>query len=410
MNNHKLNLEKYAELSVKIGINVQKGQTLVITAPLHTAEFVRMVAKKAYEVGAKNVHVEWSDEDLTRIKYEMAPDEAFKEFPQWRAKGFEEMAEEGAAFLYISSMNPDLLKGIDPDRIANANKSAGIALEKFREYTSSDKVSWSILAYPSKEWAAKVFPNLSEEEQIAKLWEAIFSATRIDLEDPIKAWEKHNKNLQEKIAYLNTKKFKKLYYKSPETDLTIELPENHIWLGGGGNNEKGVYFFANIPTEEVFTLPLKTGVNGTVKSTMPLNYSGNLIENFSLTFENGRIVDFSAEEGYETLKRLVEMDEGSHYLGEVALVPHNSPISNLDIIFFNTLFDENASCHLALGSAYTPCIKDGTKMSKDELEQNGVNTSITHVDFMVGSSELDIDGETVDGEKLAIFRKGNWAF
>lgn len=410
MNNHEHNLEKYAELGVKIGINVQKGQTLVITAPLHTAEFVRIVAKKAYEVGAKNVHVEWSDEDLTRIKYEMAPDEAFKEFPQWRAKGFEEMAEEGAAFLYISSMNPDLLKGIDPDRIANANRSAGIALEKFREYTSSDKVSWSILAYPSKEWAAKVFPNLSEEEQIAKLWEAIFSATRIDLEDPIKAWEEHNKNLQGKIEYLNTKKFKKLYYKSPETDLTIELPENHIWLGGGGENEKGTYFFANIPTEEVFTLPLKTGVNGTVKSTKPLNYSGNLINNFSLTFENGRIVDFSAEEGYETLKRLVEMDEGSHYLGEVALVPHNSPISNLDIIFFNTLFDENASCHLALGSAYTPCIKDGTKMSKDELEQNGVNTSITHVDFMVGSSELDIDGETVDGEKLAIFRKGNWAF
>lgn len=403
-------LEKYAELGVKIGVNIQPGQTLVVNAPISTVDFVRLVAKKAYEAGAKNVHVEWNDEELTKIKFEKAPDEAFKEYPMWRAKGFEEMAEEGAAFLTIMSSNPDLLKGIDPLRIATANKTGSKALEKYKHYIMSDKVSWSILAVPSKEWAKKVFPNVDESEQVNMLWDAIFSATRINQEDPISAWEKHDENLQNRLKLLNERGYKKLYYKGPGTDLTIELPDDHIWLGGGGKNDKGTYFFANIPTEEVFTLPLKTGVNGVVASTMPLNYAGTLIENFSLTFKEGRIVDFSADEGYETLKHLIETDEGSHYLGEVALVPHNSPISNLNIIFFNTLFDENASCHLAIGNAYLPCFKDGSDLSKDELAEKGVNSSLTHVDFMVGSNKLNINGEKADGTIEAIFVDGNWAF
>ncbi|MFV9510338.1 aminopeptidase [Tepidibacillus sp. LV47] len=410
MNTFEQNLEKYAELAVKVGINVQPGQTLVINAPLTAVEFVRIVARKAYEAGAKNVHVEWNDEKLARIKYDLAPDEAFKEFPMWKAKGFEEMAENGAGFMSIISPDPDLLKGVDPKRIATFNKTAGLALQKYREYVLSDHVSWTVIGVPSKEWAAKVFPKLPEEEQIAKLWEAIFKVSRVDVEDPIQAWKEHNENLLKKVNYLNEKKYKKLHYKAKGTDLTIELPEEHVWLGGASKNQKGIIFNANIPTEEVFTMPFKHGVNGVVRSTKPLNYSGNLIENFSLTFKDGRIVDFTAEKGYDILKTLIETDEGSHYLGEVALVPYDSPISQTNILFYNTLYDENASCHLAIGSAYNSCLENGANLSKEELEKKGANQSITHVDFMIGSRDLDIDGETKDGKLEPIFRQGNWAF
>ncbi len=410
MSTFELNLEKYAELGVKIGVNIQKGQTLVINAPISAVEFVRIIAKKAYDAGAKNVHVEWNDEELARIKYLQAPDEAFIDFPHWKARGYEEMAENDAAFLSIIASNPDLLNGVDPDRIATSNKTAGAAMTKYRQYIQSDKVSWTVLATPSKAWAAKVFPEATEDRQEIELWNAIFKATRSDLDDPVAAWKDHDDRLQQAAKHLNDKKYKKLHYKAPGTDLTVEFSEKHIWLGGGGPNEKGVNFMANMPTEEVFTLPLKEGVNGYVTSTKPLSYGGNLIENFTLTFEKGKIVDVKAEKGYETLKRLVETDEGSHHLGEVALVPHDSPISNSNVIFFNTLFDENASCHFALGNAYSTCIEGGPKMSAKELAEHGVNNSITHVDFMIGSAELDIDGVTSNGTIEPIFRKGNWAF
>ncbi|MFT9847037.1 aminopeptidase [Aneurinibacillus sp. REN35] len=402
-------LDKYAELAVRVGVNVQPGQTMVLQAPINAIEFARMVVKKAYEAGAKNVHIEWNDEVSTRIKYELAPDEAFSEYPLWRAKGFEEMAEDGACFLHIISSNPELLKGIEPKRIADAAKASGQAMDTFRRYVSADKVSWSIVAVPSSEWAAKVFTDKPENEQVDALWEAIFRAVRADLEDPVQAWREHNAKLDEKVTLLNKKKYKYLHYQAPGTDLTIELPPNHLWVGGGSVSEKDVPFIANIPTEEVFTVPLKEGVNGTVASTKPLNYGGNLIENFSLTFEKGRIVDIKAETGYETLKQLIDTDEGSHYLGEVALVPHNSPISNANLIFYNTLFDENASNHLAIGNAYAFCLEGGKTMSKEEIEQNGLNTSLTHVDFMVGSAEMNIDGEMADGTREPIFRHGNWA-
>lgn len=404
------NLEKYADLAVRVGVNIQKGQTLVVNAPISTADFVRQVAKSAYEAGAKNVHVEWNDDQLTRTKFDLAPDEAFTEYPVWKAKGFEEMAEGGAAFLSIVASNPDLLKGVDPNRIAAAQKAAGQAMEKYRSYAQADKISWCVIAVPSKEWAAKVFPDLTEEEQTSKLWDAIFQATRSDLEDPVQAWREHNATLHSKVDYLNNKKYKTLHYKAPGTDLKVDLPEKHLWIGGGGQNEKGVPFVANMPTEEVFTTPQKDGVNGVVTSSKPLSYGGNLIENFTLTFENGRIIDVKAEAGEDTLKRLVETDEGSHYLGEVALVPHNSPISNTNIIFFNTLFDENASNHFAIGNAYAFCIEGGKTMSKEDLAKNGANSSITHVDFMVGSAEMDIDGITADGTVEPLFRNGSWAF
>lgn len=410
MSDFQKNLEKYAELAVKVGVNIQHGQTLVVGATLDAAEFVRLVVKKAYDAGAEEVIVNWDDDFVTRTKYEQAADAVFDEYPKWRAKEKEELVDKGAAFMSVISSSPDLLKGIKPQRIANFQKAAGQALIKYRQATQADQVSWTVVAAATPQWAAKVFPNQPADKQVGLLWEAIFKATRADLENPVEAWKKHDATLHEKVHYLNGKHYAKLHYKAPGTDLTIELPEKHIWVGAGSVNEQGIEFMANMPTEEVFTAPAKNGVNGTVASTKPLSYGGNIIDHFSVTFEKGRIVGVKAEEGEEILKHLVETDEGSHYLGEVALVPYESPISQSNILFFNTLFDENASNHLAIGSAYAFCIEGGKKMDSLELEQNGLNRSITHVDFMIGSAEMDIDGITSDGKAEPVFRKGNWAF
>lgn len=410
MNNLNNFLEKYAKLSVRIGVNLQKDQTLVINSPIECADFARLIAKEAYKAGAKNVHVEWNDEELTLIKYLNAPHEAFKEFPKWKADGYEELAKNGAAFLSISASNPELLKNVDPKKISEGNKAKSIALKKYREYIMNSTVSWSIVSIPTKNWAKKVFSNLPENKAVEMLWEHIFKIVRIDKDNPVEAWNEHLNYLKDRVDFLNNKRLKKLHFLSGGTDLTIELPEKHLWAGGGEYNSKGTYFVANMPTEEVFTLPSKTGVNGKVKSTKPLNYSGNLIENFTLTFKEGRVVDFSAEKGYETLKKLLETDDGSHYLGEVALVPYDSPISNSNVIFYNTLFDENASCHLALGEAYPTCLQGGSEMSGKELEKSGANISLIHVDFMIGSADLNITGETHNGEVIDIFKNGNWAF
>ena len=400
----------YAKLAVEIGVNIQKGQTLVINSPIESAEFVRLVAQQAYDMGAKNVHVEWNDEKLGLIKYMSAPDEAFNEFPAWKANGLEEMAKEGAAFLSIYAQDPELLKDVDPERISTAAKARSQALKAYRDYIMASRVSWSVISIPTAGWAGKVFAGMPEDEAIAKLWASIFKIVRIDSEDPVAEWKKHLANLGEKVEFLNAKKFKKLHFKSSVTDLNVELPKGHIWAGGGEFNPEGVYFVANMPTEEIFTMPLKTGVNGHVKNTKPLNYGGNLIDDFSLTFRDGKIVDFSASKGYEILKNLIETDEGSCYLGEVALVPYDSPISNMDTVFFNTLFDENASCHLAFGMAYPTCIEGGDSMREEELESAGANKSLVHEDFMIGSPDMDILGETESGETVAIFKDGNWAF
>ncbi|OZI12898.1 aminopeptidase [Bacillaceae bacterium SAS-127] len=409
MTNFQQTLEKYAELAVKVGVNIQPGQTLVINASTDSTEFVRLIVEKAYETGAKHVNVEWSDDAVTRLKYDLAPDEAFHEFPKWRAQMLEELAEEGAAFMSVISSSPDLLKGVQSERIVNAQKASGQALNKYRQFIQSDKVSWCVVASPSAAWAQKVFPNLPQEEQVSALWEAIFKAVRADVDQPVEAWKQHDQALHTKVDYLNSRGYKSLHYTAPGTDLTIDLPEGHLWVGAGSVNEKGHEFMANMPTEEVFTVPHKTGVNGHVSSTKPLSYGGNIIDEFTVTFENGRITEVTAKEGEEVLKKLVETDEGSHYLGEIALVPHHSPISESNILFYNTLFDENASNHLAIGSAYAFCIEGGKTMSQEELEKNGLNTSITHVDFMIGSEQMNIDGITADGQKEPIFRNGNWA-
>lgn len=404
-------LKKYAKLAIYQGVNVQKNQTLVISSPIECAEFTRMLVEEAYIKGAKEVVVQWNDELTGKLKYKYSPMEVFETVPEWVKESRLSYAKEGACFLSISASDPELLKDVDPKKVATFRKASSIASREFSSRLMSNENAWSIVSIPTVGWAKKVFPNVSEDEAVEKLWDAIFKIVRVDSQDPVKAWEEHKNTLKKNMDFLNSKRFKSLHYKnSLGTDLIIELPEKHLWAGGAEFTQDGTEFIANMPTEEIFSMPKKTGVNGKVVSSMPLNYGGNLINNFSLTFKDGKVVDFSAEEGYETLKNLLDTDEGAKYLGEVALVPYNSPISNSNIIFFNTLYDENASCHLAFGKAYSLCIKDGEKMSEEELLKEGANDSLTHVDFMIGTKDLQITGTTYDNEKFDIFVNGNWAF
>ncbi len=403
-------LAQFAELAVRVGINVQKGQYVLINTSTDTVEFTRMVVKKAYEAGAGRVDVQFSDQVISRAFFEMAPDESFHYAPEWLGKQRDELIEKKGALLWIDSTDPDLLEGIPTARIMNYNKAAGKVLENYRNAVMSDKIAWSIIAVPSKNWAKKVFPDLPEDEQMDALWDAIFNTVRIGEGDVVENWRKHIAHLEERAAYLNEKRYKKLHYKAPGTDLTIELPENHLWLTGASKTPESVDFIANMPTEEVYTANLKTGVNGYVSNTKPLVFQGNIIDDFTLTFENGKIVKAEAKKGEELLKELIQTDEGAAYLGEVALVPHHSPISESNILFYNTLFDENASNHLAIGAAYGTCIEGGRNLTEDELKKKGLNVSIVHEDFMIGSDKMDIDGELADGTKEPIFRNGNWAF
>lgn len=412
MSTIKKKIEIYADIALEVGVNIQKDQTLYITSPLYAADFVRVVAKRAYKAGAKHVHVEWYDEELTRLRFELAPEESFSEFPNWKTQALVEEAENNAAFLRISESggDPDLLKGIDPNRISTENKTRTKALHKFRSYTQFDKVTWSIVAVPSVKWAERVFPDLIGQEAVDKLWEAIFSATRVNEFNPIIAWQYHLQTLDKKIYILNKKRYHALHFIADGTDLIIELPETHIWEAGGSVSKEGVNFVANIPTEEVFTAAKKNGVNGTVSSSRPLNYGGIVIDDFQLTFENGKVVSYKAREGEETLRRLLESDEGASYIGEIALLPYKSHISDMNITFYNTLLDENASTHLALGSAYPINIEGGLEMEKEELEEKGINTSDTHVDFMIGTADMDVDGVHKDGTREPVFRHGSWGF
>ena len=404
-------LQKYASLVVKRGVNIQKDQTLVIMSPIECADFTRLVSEAAYKEGAREVVIHWNDEISTKVKYLHAPEEIFDEVPNWQVESMASYSQKGACFLSISASDPDLMKEVDPKRISRAQKAKQLALKEHTERLMSNKNSWCVVSVPTKAWASKIFPNLNNEEAVEKLWDNIFKIVRVDNQDPVAAWKEHIDILSASMKFLNSYNFKKLHFSnSLGTDLIIELPKNHLWLGGAEKNSEGVEFIANIPTEEVFSAPRRDGVNGTVYSTKPLNYGGNLVNNFSLTFEAGKVIDFSAEEGYETLKGIIETDEGSKYLGEVALVPYNSPISNSGIIFYNTLYDENASCHLALGRAYSSCIANGDEMSSEELVKYGINTSLAHVDFMIGSEDMNITGTTFNDEEVPVFRNGNWAF
>lgn len=408
--NFQQKMEQYAELTVYVGLNVQKNQHVLINTTTDTIEFTRLVVKKAYEAGAKNVHVNYSDPVQTRTHYELAPDEAFTEFPEWSVVQRDEIIEKGGSFLWIDAEDPDLLTGIPAKRLSDSQKTAGKALERYRQAVGSDKVAWSIVAIPSEKWAAKVFPELEPEKQIEALWEAIFNTVRIGRGDAVSLWKQHIELLEKRASQLNDLRFEKLHYTAPGTDLTIALPDRHIWMSGASKTPQDTPFIANMPTEEVYTVPLKNGADGVVRNTKPLVYQGNIIDGFTLTFEGGKIIEAQAEKGEELLREMISSDEGAACLGEVALVPHQSPISDSGLLFFNTLFDENASNHLAIGDSYPTCYAGARDLERSQLAEIGLNTSIVHEDFMIGSAEMDIDGITADGSKVPVFRKGNWAF
>ena len=411
--NYLENLEKYASLIVNVGINVQKGQEVILNAPINAVDLARLIVKKSYEAGASDVIVRYNDEKITHTKLELSNEENLKIVRKWEYDGMlENHVKKGAALFSIISSDPNLMKDIDPDKMKTYTISQQKAAKEYKNYIMSGNSPWSLAAYPNKEWAERIFPNLKGQDAIDKLWEHIFEMTRIDQDNPVEAWNKHISNINEKVKFLNDNKMKKLIYKSPVTDLTIELSEKHLWCGADDelSGENKIKYLANIPTEEIFTLPKKNGINGYVTSTKPLSYSGNLIEDFKITFKDGEIVDFEAKKGEKFLKNLIDTDEGSKFIGEVAFVPHDSPISNKNTIYYNTLFDENASCHLAIGNAYLTCVEGGNEMSKEDLDEVGFNTSLTHVDFMVGSADLNITGITFDGREIKIFEKGNWAF
>ncbi|WP_044639973.1 aminopeptidase [Risungbinella massiliensis] len=410
MNVFQSKLEKYAETVLKVGVNLQPGQDFLIDAPLETVEFTRVLVKKAYEAGAKYVHVEWQDDKITRSRFEQARDNSFDYYPSWLAGMWERFVENDGAVLSIMAPNPDLTEGISTTLISRATKAMAMKRDSYLQAIRNNKISWCIISAPTKAWSDKVFSDLPENERMVAMWEAILQFNRIEEVSPTIAWADHIHQLKNRIEFLNQKQYRKLYYTAPGTDLTVELPVGHVWLGGNDKNEKGVQFVGNMPTEEVFTMPKRTGVNGTVRSTMPLNISGQLINQFSFTFENGKIVAHEAAEGMEHLSALLNTDEGSRYLGEIALVPHDSPISKLNRVFYNTLIDENASCHLAIGGCYPTNLVNGSKLSDEELISCGGNKSLIHIDFMIGSADLDVDGELHDGTREAILRKGNWVF
>ncbi|SFI30820.1 aminopeptidase [Paenibacillus sp. UNC496MF] len=404
-------LEQYAALAVEVGVNVQPGQKLYVISPIAAAPFVREVVKRAYKLGSPYVHVDWNDEGVTRARLEHAPEEGLSIHPAWYVAGRVAMAEEGAAFLWVDAADPDLLSGIDAARAGAVSKAQQQTLTPFRKFTLNNEVAWSIVAVPSKAWADKVFPDRAEAEREDALWEAIFAAVRVDAADPVAAWRQHASGLRAKADRLNERRYKELRYRSAEgTDVAIGLPEGHIWVSAGTRNKQGTTFIPNMPTEEVFTSPLRTAVNGKVASSKPLSYNGSLIDRFAITFADGRIAGYEAETGLAALRELIETDEGSHYLGEIALVPFRSPISDTNVTFYNTLFDENAACHLAIGFAFPFCLEGGLAMSKEEQLASGLNQSLTHVDFMIGTADLDIDGVRADGTVEPVFRGGNWAF
>jgi len=404
-------LNQYAKLVVEVGVNVQPQQIVVIRTPVEGAYFARELTKQAYEVGAKRVYVEFSDEQIGKMTYEYASEETLSQFPDWETQKYEDYVKQNAAFISISASNPDLLKDIPVSKIAAAQKASGLGLMTFRKAVSNSEVCWCVVSIPTDSWSKKVFPECeSVEEAKEKLWEKIFVATRMDEKNPVEAWKTHTDYLADKCKFLNNKKIKTLHYTAPGTDLYVELPEGHKWEGGGEYSRKGTYFVANMPTEEVFTMPHKYGVNGTLKATKPLVYGGNLIDDFSFEFKEGKIVSFKAAKGEEMLAKLIETDKGTSYLGEVAIVPHSSPVSKTNTLFYNTLFDENASCHFAIGSCYPTNIEGGAYMTDEELEAHGGNLSMAHEDFMVGGNKLCIKATTIDGETFDVLKDGEWAF
>lgn len=409
MDNIKPLLKEYARLAVRVGANVQKDQLVLVNAPVEALEFARMIVEEAYIAGAGKVMVEWQDSVSSRLFYEYASDERLVEVPDYAIDRLKYFIDNGGCAISITSPNPDAFKGIDPRKMMMVQQATSPKTKFYSEHMMASRSQWTIVAYPNNVWANKVFPSLDTDKAYQKLLEAILYASRVEEGKSVENWNNHIENLDKHNQILNNYNFKTLHFKnSLGTDLTLDLVEEHIWAGGGEYSTSGILFAPNIPTEETFTMPHNKSINGTVVSTKPLSVRGQIIPEFRLTFKDGKVVEFSATENVEALESLLNTDEGSKSLGEVALISHNSPISNQNILYYNTLFDENASCHLALGNAYSMNIKDGANRSLEDLKENGYNASQIHVDFMFGSSDMEVDGITHSGEKVAIFRKGNF--
>ena len=408
--NFEASLQKYAELMIKVGLNLQPKQRLLIYAPLSSAPLVHQVAACAYQNGARLVDVLYSDDELLLTRFRYGSRESFDEVSPWRARASLEHAQQGDAVLSIAGQDPDLLKGQDPELIKRHALAVSKMLHPYSEEVAKDSHNWVIASYPTEAWAAKVFPGVPAEQGQDKLWEAIFKTCRIDQPDPIAAWQTHLEQLSAWRDYLNRKRYTALHYQAPGTDLTIGLAHNHLWTSGSTHTRSGIRFTANLPTEEVFTLPHKDRIEGTVHASKPLSYSGTLIDDFSLTFKDGHVTDLHAARGEDVLRGLLDTDAGASSLGEVALVPHSSPISQAGLLFFNTLFDENAASHIALGRGLRFCVQDGDELSDDDFAARGGNNSLIHVDFMIGSGQMKIDGITADDQREPVMCDGEWAF
>ena len=402
-------LDTFARVTVQSGLGLREGQELLITAPVDALPLVRRITEHAYRAGASLVTTMYTDDETTLARYQYAPEASFDHAATWLYDGIATAYRSGAARLGITGADPALLSRQDPAKVSRANLSTSKASRPALELITRHEINWCIIASATPAWAKVVFPGEPEEKAVEKLWNAILAASRLDADDPVAAWKQHSATLQKRAAMLNEKRYAALRYSGPGTDLEIGLADDHLWLGGGTTALNGIDCLPNIPTEEVFTTPHRERVHGTVRSTKPLSYQGTLIEEIAVRFEGGKVVEAHAKTGQQVLERMLGTDDGAGRLGEVALVPHSSPISASGLLFSNTLFDENAACHIAMGQAYSTCLKNGDTLSPEELRARGANDSLIHVDWMIGSGALDIDGVTAEGKREPVMRGGEWA-
>jgi aminopeptidase len=401
-------LDRLAEVAVRVGLGIAPGQELVMTATLDAIPLVRLITAHAYKAGASLVTPLFTDEELTLLRFRHAPDASFDAASSWLYEGMAQAYRSGAARLAITGNDPSLLSQEDTDKVSRMNRATSKAYRPALELIVRHEINWTIVACATPAWAAAVFPNLSRDEAVARLWEAIFAASRADQPDPVAAWKKHDADLHARADRLNERRYSALHFRGPGTDLRVGLADDHLWLGGGTTARNGRYCIPNMPTEEVFTTPHKDRVEGRVTSTKPLSYQGTMIEDISVRFEAGQIVEAHAARGEKILRRMIETDEGARRLGEVSLVPHSSPIASGGLLFMNTLFDENAACHIALGQAYSTCLKNGDSLTQDELTARGASESLIHVDWMIGSNHIDVDGIGAEGNSTPVMRAGEW--
>lgn len=401
-------LDNLAAVAVHVGLGLKAGQELVMTASLDALPLARRITEQAYRAGASLVTTLYTDDEASLMRYRLAPNESFDRAAKWLYDGMGAAFKSGAARLAIAGGNPMLLSNEDPEKVGRANRAVSVAYRPALELITRHEINWNIVACATPAWAAAMFPDDKPDVALAKLWDAIFKTSRVDNDDPVNAWKAHDATLQKRAAFMNGKRYSALHYRGPGTDFRLGLSDDHVWMGGGTTAGNGLYCIPNIPTEEVFTTPHKDRADGTVRASKPLSHQGTMIEGIEVRFEKGRIVEAHASRGQAVLEKLIDTDDGARRLGEVALVPHSSPIAQSGLTFLNTLFDENAASHIALGQAYSSCIKDGDKLTPEQLAAKGANESLIHVDWMIGSGELDIDGVTAAGTAEPLMRRGEW--